>query len=235
MRRPVGAAGPWSLRETDRFATGQQRVDRVAFAAGGDRLAGICPRYNRLLIYEVDAELKLRPIAETQLEGRPVGVIALGSRFVVLQRPAGDQKHLEPGWWEVFDRDGKKVGSRQPAGFYPDDLVVAPDGRFVFVLCSGRSEGDQKKPLPALEVVAIDEAGASARSVGRLLLDPSDDPERLTLSASARYAAVFLAKSRQTVAVDLTIPESPGLIGRTRPVTAQSSLCLVRRPTPTGS
>ena len=27
-------AGPWSLKETDRLVTGQQRVDRVAFATG---------------------------------------------------------------------------------------------------------------------------------------------------------------------------------------------------------
>ncbi len=208
--RPVTAnAGPWALRETDRLTTGQQRVDRVAFAADGDRLAGICPRYNRLLTYQVDSELKLRPIAETQLEGRPVSIVPLGSRFLVLQRPAGDQKHLEPGWWEMYDPDGKKVGSRNLAGFYPDDFAPSPDGRYLFVLSSGRAEGDQKKPLPALEVVAIDRIGSSSRSVGRLTLDPTDDPARLTLSASGRFAAVFLAKSKRTAAVDLTIPEAP--------------------------
>src|SRR5262249_32951167 len=143
--RPVVAvAGPWSLRETDRVATGQQRVDRVAFAPDGERLGGICPRYNRLLTYQVDRDRRLRPIAETELEGRPVGIVTLGPRFVVLQRPAGDEKHLEPGWWETFDSDGKKVGSRNPAGFYPDDLAASPDGRFLFILCSGQSEGDEK-------------------------------------------------------------------------------------------
>ena len=221
--RPVLAnAGPWTLRETDRLTTGQQRVDRVAFAADGDRLAGICPRYNRLLTYQVDSELKLRPIAETQLEGRPVSIVPLGHRFIVLQRPAGDQKHLEPGWWEMFDPDGKKVGSRTSAGFYPDDLAPSRDGRFLFVLSSGRAEGDEKKPMPALDVVAIDREGGSSHSVSRINFDPADDPERLTLSASGRFAAVFLAKSKQTAAVDLSIPEAPRLIGRTRTVTADA-------------
>ena len=40
-------AGPWMLRETDRTATGQQRVDRVVFASGGNRLAAIWSRRYR--------------------------------------------------------------------------------------------------------------------------------------------------------------------------------------------
>lgn len=208
-------AGPWTLKETDRLTTGQQRVDRVAFASGGDCLAGICPRYNRLVIYRVDAAKKLRPMAETQLEGRPVGVVSLGSRFAVLQRPAGDAKHLQPGWWEVFDREGKRVGSRIVAGFYPDDIAASPDGRLVFVLCSGRSEGDEKKPLASLDILALDPETASARPLGRVNFDASDDPERVTLSASSRYAAVLLAKSKRSAAVDFSDPTAPRLIGST--------------------
>jgi glycerol-3-phosphate acyltransferase PlsY len=44
----------------------------------------------------------------------------------------------------------------------------------------------------------------------------------LTLSASARYAAVFLGKTKQTVAIDVTARESPRLIGRTAPVSAHA-------------
>ncbi len=209
-------AGPWTLKETDRLTTGQQRMrPRCAFATGGDCLAGICPRYNRLVIYRVDETKKLRPAAETQLEGRPVGVVSLGSRFAVLQRPAGDAKHLEPGWWEVFDREGKRVGSRILAGFYPDDIAASPDGRLVFVLCSGRSEGDEKKPLASLDVLALDPETASSRLLGRVNFDASDDPERVTLSASSHYAAVLLAKSKRSAAVDVSDPTAPRLIGRT--------------------
>ncbi|MGP0066362.1 MAG: glycerol-3-phosphate 1-O-acyltransferase PlsY [Isosphaeraceae bacterium] len=220
--RPVTAnAGPWALRETDRLATGQQRVDRVAFTPDGDRLAGICPRYHRLVTYRVDPELKLRPVAETQLEGRPVSIVPFGPRFLVLQRPAGDQKHLVPGWWEIFDADGKKVGSRNPAGFYPDDFALSHDGRFLFVLSSGRAEGDQKKPYPALDVFALDRDGGIDHPVGRVPLDPTDDPERMNLSASGRFAAIFLAKSKQTAAIDLSDPDAPRMIGRTPAVIAK--------------
>jgi acyl-phosphate glycerol 3-phosphate acyltransferase len=215
-------AGPWSLRETDRLVTGQQRVDRVAFAIGGDRLAGICPRYNRLLIYQVDRANALHSVAETQLEGRPVGVVSLGERFVVLQRPAGDAKHLEPGWWEVYDREGQRVGSRHLAGFYPDELAASTDGRRLFVLSSGRSEGDQKKPPAALEVLDVDPGSASAKALGSVTFDASDDPERLTVSASARYAAILLAKSQRTVAVDVSDPAAARVIGKTKRVTAGS-------------
>ncbi len=215
-------AGPWSLKETDRLATGQQRVDRVAFARGGHRLAGICPRYNHLLIYQVDAADALKLVAETQLDGRPVGVVTLGTRFAVLERPPGDAKHLEPGWWEVFDRDGRRVGSRHLAGFYPDDIAASPDGHRLFVLSSGRSEGDAKKPLGSLDVLEVDPETAAARCLGSIPFDASDDPERLAVSASARYAAVLLAKSRRTLAVDVSDPAEPRVIGRTKAVVASA-------------
>lgn len=214
-RSVEAVAGPWSLKETDRVVTGQQRVDRVAFATGGDCLAGICPRYNTLLIYKVDAAKTLHPVAETQLDGRPVAVASLGTRFAVLQRPDGDTKHLVPGWWEVYDTLGHRVGSRITAGFYPDDLAASPDGRLVYVLSSGRSEGDEKKPLATLEVVSLDPETAAAHPMGNVTFDANDDPERVSLSASGHYAAVLLAKSKRMAAVDVTDPTGPRLIGHT--------------------
>src|SRR5262249_2290350 len=140
----------------------------------------------------------------------------LGERFVVLERPPGDEKHLVPGWWETFDTDGARRGTRHLAGFYPDDLAAAPDGRFLFVLSSGRAEGDQRKPLPMIEVLSVERENGDARAVGRLTFDPSDDPERLIVSTSGRFAAVSLAKSKRTAAIDISTRESPQLIGRTR-------------------
>jgi len=210
-------AGPWHLRETARVATGQQRVDRVAFAAAGTRLAATCPRYDRVIVYQVEGDGKLTTIREIELNGRPVAVVNLGDRFVVLERPSGDQRHVEPGWWETFDLDGHRAGGRSPAGYYPDDLAVSPDGRYLLLLSSGQAEGDPQKPSPALDVVLPDFRAGTSRLVGRVVFDVTDDPARLALSASGRAAAVLLAKSNQTIAIDLSVPESPRLIGRLKP------------------
>jgi glycerol-3-phosphate acyltransferase PlsY len=216
--QPVEAsAGPWTLRETERLATGQQRVDRVAFAASGTRLAATCPRYDRLFVYDVAPRGKLTPIHEIELDGRPVALATLRDRFVVLERPAGDQRHVEPGWWEAFDLDGNRIGGRILAGYYPDDLAVSPDGQFIILISSGQAEGDPKKPLPALEIVSPDLAAGTSRVLGRVNLDAAQDPARLALSASGRFAAVLLAKTNHTVAIDLSVPAAPSVIGTTKP------------------
>jgi glycerol-3-phosphate acyltransferase PlsY len=210
-------AGFWMLRETDRVTTEQQRVDRVAFATTGSRLAATCPRYDRLLVYGIEPRGKLVLVKEVELAGRPLALAAVGDRLVVLERPSGDRRHVEPGWWEVFDFDGNRAGGRNLAGFYPDDVVATPDGRHLLLLSSGRAEGDPKKPSPALEVVAVDLGAGSGRTVGRLEFDEADDPARLSLSASGRNAAVLLAKTNQTLAIDFPETTSPRLIGRTKP------------------
>jgi len=215
---PIEAsAGPWMLRETDRVTTGQQRVDRVTFAAAGSRLAATCPRYDRVVLYQVGPRGKLTLIKEIELEGRPVACVTVSDRLVVLESPSGDQRHVEPGWWETFDLDGNRTGGRNKAGYYPDDLAVSPDGKYLLLLSSGRAEGDPRKPLPALEIVAADLHSGSSRLVGRLEFGEADDPMRMTLSASGRNVAVLLAKTNQTVAIDLSAPATPRLIGRTKP------------------
>jgi glycerol-3-phosphate acyltransferase PlsY len=135
---------------------------------------------------------------------------------VVLETPTGDQRHVEPGWWETFDLEGNRLGGRHLAGFYPDDLAVTPDGRRLLLLSSGKAEGDPAKPLPALDVVDFHLETGSSRIVGRITFDAVDDPCRLALSASGEFAAVLLTKTGQTLAIDLSTPESPQVIGRTR-------------------
>ena len=206
------SAGPWMLRETDRTATGQQRVDRVVFAAGGSRLAAICPRYDRLVIYDVKsaAKLALSGSRARRPPGRPGH---LSRSFHRPRAPARRQRHVEPGWWETFDLDGNPQGkSRTSAGFYPDDVAVSLDGKHLYVISSGQAEGDPKKPMPAIETFELDLAHRSrAACVSRVEFDPRDDPARLALSASGRCAAVLLAKTNQTVAFDLSTPENPRL------------------------
>ncbi len=208
------SAGPWKLREVDRAITGQQRADCVAFAPGTSRFVVTCPRYDRVIIYGVTPQKKLETIKEIELPGRPVAVAALADRFLVLERPPGDERHVQPGWWDVFDLDGNRVSGRHLTGYYPDDMAVTPDGKYLLVITSGRGEGGPKKPLPALDVVALDREAKPSRVAGRLEFDPSDDLDRLSLAASCRAAVVLLPRTRQTAAIDLSLPESPRLIGR---------------------
>ena len=218
LRAPIEViAGPWTLRETHRELTGQQRSTRVVFADHGRLLAVMCPRYNKVLLYDVTSQAHLDPAAEIALDGRPVAIAMAGDRLVVLERPSGDDKHLAPGWWETFSLDGKSSSPRVPAGYYPDDLAVTPDGRFLIVLNSGQAEGDKQKPLPGIDVFQVtpDGEGDSPRPIGHLSLKPEDDADRLFVSASGSRVLVTLPRAKQAVAIDLSDPEDPRPAGRT--------------------
>ncbi|MGZ3472061.1 MAG: glycerol-3-phosphate 1-O-acyltransferase PlsY, partial [Isosphaeraceae bacterium] len=218
VRAPIEVvAGPWALRETHRELTGQQRSTRVVFADHGRQLAVMCPRYNKVLLYDVTSQAHLDSAAEIALDGRPVAIAMAGDRLVVLERPSGDDKHLAPGWWETFGLDGKSSSPRVPAGYYPDDLAVTPDGRFLIVLNSGQAEGDKKKPLPGIDVFQVTPDGESdsTRPIGHMSLEPQDDADRLFVSASGSRVLVTLPKAKQAVAIDLTDPEDPRPASRT--------------------
>ncbi len=147
---------------------------------------------------------------EIELEGRPVALATLGDRFVVLETPTGDQRHVEPGWWETFDLDGNRIGGRNLAGYYPDDLAVTPDGKYLLLLSSGQAEGDPKKPLPALEVIDVDfQTRVQPRSWAGSLLTPPTIPADCRCRPRGDCAAVLLTKTNQTVAIDLVGPGAP--------------------------
>jgi glycerol-3-phosphate acyltransferase PlsY len=203
--------GRTTVREVARAATGHQRAERVAFADHGRILAVTCPRYNRVVLYRVTEQDALELVNDVELEGKPVGVCPAQDRLFVLLRPPGDNRHIEPGWWETYDFKGNPLGGRVRVGFYPDDLALSADGRFAYVLTSGCGEGEPDRPAPALDVYDLD----GARPVGRVTFDGrGDDPTRLTLSASGRAAAVTLAGSDEVASVDLFDPATPKLIGR---------------------
>ena len=137
----------------------------------GSRLAATCPRYDRVVVYRVEPEGKLAQIREIQLEGRPVALATLGDRFVVLETPTGDQRHVEPGWWETFDTEGNRLGGRHLAGYYPDDLAVTPDGKYLLLLSSGQAEGDAKSRCRHSKSSPFDLKAESSRVVGRITFD----------------------------------------------------------------
>lgn len=212
-RESVLEVSGFELREVARVATGHQRADRVTFADGGKIVAVTCPRYNRVVLYRVTDKLELDEVRDIELEGQPVAVRASQDKLYVLERPAGDARHVQPGWWETFDFRGQPLGVRQIAGMYPDDLAVSADGRYAFVLTSGRAEGDSKRPVPALEVWELEKSPAQVAS--RLEFDqPKDDPARIALSATGQVATVTLLGSNQLAAIDLLEPTQPKVIGR---------------------
>jgi acyl-phosphate glycerol 3-phosphate acyltransferase len=214
---PVEAvAGPWLLTEAHREATGEQRAERVAFDAGGDNLAVLCPRYNRVLTYRVGHDATLALAATIGVEGRPVAIAIVGGDLAVLQRPVNDAKHLGPGWLDLFTLDGEEAGSRAEAGYYPDDLAVTPDGALLMVLSSGRAEGDADKHAPGLAVFAARDLRTSPapEAVGRVTFEDGDDLERLTLSHLGVRGLATLAGSDQAVALDLADPAAPKVAGR---------------------
>jgi len=211
-KKDVLTVGRYTLSESSRAGTGHQRAERVAFADGGRLLAVTCPRYNRLVLYRVTGEDALEVANDLTLDGKPVAVCAANDRLYVLERPPGDDRHIQPGWWETFDFKGERVGDRVVVGFYPDDMALAPDGQHAYVLTSGRAEGSADRPAPGLDVYPID----GSNSVGRVTFDtPGDDPARLTLSASGLSALVTLPNARVAEAVDLSDRQQPRRIGRT--------------------
>ncbi len=207
-------AGPWNLRECDRALTGLQRIDRITFDRTGSWVAATCPRYERVVIYPVDAQKRLGPVREVELDGRPLAIAATRRGFVVLVQPGGDERHVEPGWIESLDCAGNRVGDRVRTSFYPRDLAVSRDGMRVFVLCAGRTEGDAKKPAPSLETVALAESGAPGRVLDRLEWNDPEPPGRLILSQSGAAALVTLPSAGESLAIDLASAPGPKRLRR---------------------
>jgi acyl-phosphate glycerol 3-phosphate acyltransferase len=214
-RPSVLDCGAITLTATARIGTGHQRAERLTFAAEGRLLAVSCPRYNRVVLYQVTEGPALVKSRELVLEGRPVALWATHDRLWILQRPAADARHLEEGWCEAFDFQGHPLGPRFRAGFDPDDLVITRDGRFALVLNSGNAEGEWNRPDPALLIIALNPDQSSPRIRSWLIFDhPRDDPARLALRASGDAAAVSLQGSDEVAIIDLKDFDHPRLKAR---------------------
>ena len=147
-RRPELRLGPCTLTEVARVATGHQRAERLAFADHGRLIAVTCPRYDRVVLYRVTDDLRLELHRDIELPGHPMAIWPAQDRLYVLERPAGDARHVEPGFWETIDFQGRRIGSRYRVGFYPDDLVITPDGRYRTRLDVGERRGRSSSAQP---------------------------------------------------------------------------------------
>ena len=209
-RRGTADCGAFTLEELVRTRTGHQRATSPVFADDSLTLAVLCPRYDRLMIYRVDDE-QVSLVKDVTLDGQPMGLASAGGRFLVLERPSGDARHLEPGWVQAYSLDGQKQGEPVVVGNYPTALATIAGGEAVLVLTAGHSEGDPHHGEPALEVADL----TTARVVGRLTFDrPGDHPERVTASLSGAAASVALGGSNEVASIDLADLTNPRLIGR---------------------
>ena len=225
---PTLRVGPVTFVEVARARTGHQRAGEVAFCDRGRVLAVSCPRYNRLVLFAIDPDAALTPFEDIPLDGMPVAIVPRADRLLVLQRPSGDARHLEEGYWEAFDFGGHRLGSKYRVGWDPDDLAVSPDGAFAFVLTSGDAEGEDGKPPPALTVVDLRDQTEAHRVVAEVPLEGETcDPERIVLSESGRFAAVATRRPIEVLGFDLSDPARPSMTGRT-PLAAETVPYLTR-------
>ena len=211
--RPRALEGPgYRITLEAEVRTGHQRAERLAFFADGSRLAVICPRYDRLMLYRVTDSPGLELERDVKLDGRPVSLAARGDRLVVLQRPAGDARHIEAAWWDVFDPHGERVGERLRVGYDPDDMAFSEDGQLALVVLSGNAEGEGNRPAPVLQIVDVTDL-EHPRIRGAATFDrPKEDPERLAVRGTR--AAVALRRANTVAEVDFADPDRPVVVER---------------------
>jgi glycerol-3-phosphate acyltransferase PlsY len=202
--------GAWQVRT--RMQTQHQRAESVAFLSDGRRLAVACPRYDRVVLYEVDEGHELKLALDLKTRGKPVALRTLGNQLFVLQRPSGDARHLEPAFWQRYSEAGIPIGDPWPLGFDPDDFVLLASGTRAVVLLSGNCEGETNRPGPSILVVDITEP-EQPRIVTTLPLDlENDDPRRLLVSQNGSHLAV-LTHAGTLMGIDISDIDAPSITG----------------------
>jgi len=204
--------GAFTLVDLGRAKTGHQRASSPAFSGDGKSLAVLCPRYDRLMIYGVEADRSPMLANDVLLDGQPMALASSGDRFWVLERPSGDERHMKPGHVQGYSQSGEKLGRRITVGFYPTSMTVIDGGKVALVLTAGRSEGDPHHGVPALEVLDL----AAGRVMATVPFDrPGDWPWRVSASSSGGVASVVVSGADEVAAIDLSDRSAPKLLGRT--------------------
>lgn len=165
----------------------------MVFDDAGTTLAVTCPRYNRLVLLDIPPKGAPVVKADLELPGRPVAVAFAFGRFYVLQRPAGDARHTEPGFWQTCSPGGRQLGPRHDVGYDPDDLIVSVPLRRVFVLLSGKAEGETNRPAPSLEAWDVDQPDSPQHESSFAFEQSGDDPLRLAAAGAPPGANGFSA------------------------------------------
>jgi glycerol-3-phosphate acyltransferase PlsY len=195
--------------ETGRYSTKRQRAERLIFCDDDRRLAVACPRYGHVVLLEVGDDGVPRDPVEIAVSGRPVALGATTDRLLVLQRPRGDQRHLE----EAYYFAGRRMGDPIRVGYDPDDLAISDDGRYVHVITSGHAEGETNRPDPEYAIYELE--GDSARRIGSTAFaSTGEDPARVAISPNGRLAAVTLGIARSVARVDVSDPSTPKILAR---------------------
>lgn len=176
---------PWIFNTYSRVGTGLQRADDIAFFDSGQRLAMTCPRYTKLTLWDTTGAAGPRQMSTIELQGRPQRITPFKDKIVIVQRPPGDDRHIKPGFFEVFDNSGKRVAGPIDIGWDPDEIaLVERDGKFYgLILLSGHAEGEDNRPAPCLNIVEIDPKTFQIQEVGKIEFnDPKfkgEDPLRI--------------------------------------------------------
>ena len=214
---------PWVFNTYSRVGTGLQRADDIAFFDSGKRLAMTCPRYTKFTLWDTTGAAGPQQIREIELQGRPQRITPYKDKVFIVQRPPGDDRHIKPGFFEVFDNSGKRVAGPIDIGWDPDEIaLVERDGKlYGLILLSGNAEGEDNRPAPCLNIVEIHPETFQIQEVGKVVFNEpefkGEDPLRVLNSKVVRdgksneYSAwVSFGRKAGLRKVDWTDPRRPG-------------------------
>lgn len=212
----------WYMMIYSRLSSGLQRADDVAFFGNGTRIAMTCPRYTKFTVWQFGYTQQPKLLKTVDLLGRPQKLVPFDDKLFILQRPPGDDRHIKPGFFEVFDRDANPISSPVDIGWDPDDMaVVERDGKiYGLILLSGNAEGEDNRPNPSVKIVEIDPKTYTIREVSESEIPDAkqndEDPLRIVAGTFAdtndkteHVAMITLGRHGAVRKINWTTPEKP--------------------------
>lgn len=155
----ISIGNGWDLTIYGRISSGLQRADDVAFVGFGSRVVMSCPRYEKLTVWEFGYSKRPKFRKSVDLQGRPQKLVPFEDKLFVVERPPGDDRHIKPGFYEVFDREGNQIAGPFDLGWDPDDMAIIKHENnklYALILLSGNAEGEDNRPNPSVRIVEID-------------------------------------------------------------------------------